>query len=208
MEEEYLTLKVAASAEFTERRSRFISDCAPVSNEEEAAAFLQEVKSHRRDANHHVYAYSLRQGHITRHSDDGEPQGTAGLPVLDVLRKSGVTDAAVVVTRYFGGILLGTGGLVRAYSHAASLALEQSGIAVMKLCSVLEVCCSYAQYSFVCALIPQHGGNIEQSDYTESVRIRFYMENGNIKNFKDALSDATCGACSAAVITQKYFDFS
>jgi uncharacterized YigZ family protein len=207
-EEEYRTLKAVATAEFTERRSRFIGDCAPVSSEEEATAFLQEVKSRRREANHHVYAYSLRKGHLTRHSDDGEPQGTAGMPVLDVLLKSGVTDAVIVVTRYFGGILLGTGGLVRAYSHAASLALERSGVAVMKLCSVLEVCCSYSQYSLACALIPQHGGTIEHSDYTDSVRIRFHMENGNLRNFQKALSDATCGTCSAQGISQKYFDLS
>lgn len=205
-EEEYRTLKAVAAAEFTERRSRFIGDCAPVSSEEEAAAFLQEVKSRRREANHHVYAYCLRKEHITRHSDDGEPQGTAGMPVLDVLLKSGVTDAAMVVTRYFGGILLGTGGLVRAYSHAASLALKQSGIAVMKRCSVLEVCCSYAQYSFVSSLIPQYEGTIERSNYSETVQIRFHMESGNLRNFQNALSDATCGACSAEVMDQKYFD--
>lgn len=209
MEEgEYRTLKAVAAAEFTERRSRFIGDCSPVSSEEEAAVFLQKVKSRRREANHYVYAYSLRQGHITRHSDDGEPQGTAGMPVLDVLLKSGITDAVMVVTRYFGGILLGTGGLVRAYSHAALLALEQSGVAVMKRCSILEVCCSYAQYSSVSSLIPQYGGAIEQSDYGESVRIRFHMESGNLRNFQSALSDATCGACSAEAINQKYFDLS
>lgn len=206
MKEEYRTLKIAASAEFTERRSRFIGNCAPVSSEEEAAAFLQGVKACHREAKHHVYAYSLRRGNLTRHSDDGEPQGTAGMPVLDVLLKSGVTDAAIVVTRYFGGILLGTGGLVRAYSHAASLALGQSGIAVMKLCFLLEVCCSYARYSAVSALISQHCGVVEQTDYTDSVRIRFHMASENLEDFRGALSDATCGTCPAEILDQKYFD--
>jgi uncharacterized YigZ family protein len=203
---EYQTLKTAASAEFTERRSRFIGDCAPVSSEAEATAFLQKIKVRYREAKHHVYAYSLRQGNITRHSDDGEPQGTAGMPVLDVLLKTGVTDAVMVVTRYFGGILLGTGGLVRAYSHAASIALEQSGIAVMQLCSLLEVSCEYAQYSVVNALIAQHGGSVEQTDYTDCVKIRFHIEKSRLKDFHNALSNATCGSCSAELLSEQYLD--
>jgi uncharacterized YigZ family protein len=208
MQEEYRTLKAAAAAEFTERRSRFIGDCAPVASEEEALSFLQKVKSRSREANHHVYAYSIRRGNITRHSDDGEPQGTAGMPVLDVLLKSGVTDAVVVVTRYFGGILLGTGGLVRAYSHAVSLVLGQSGIAVMKLCSVLEIPCSYAQYSLVSTLISQHGGVVEQTDFTDLVRIRFHMESEKLDNFNENLLNATGGTCFAEPLGQKYYDLS
>lgn len=206
MKEEYRTLKSAASVEFTERRSRFIGDAAPVATEEEAASFLQSIKARHREATHHVYAYTLREGNITRHSDDGEPQGTAGLPVLNVLLKSSITDAVVVVTRYFGGTLLGTGGLVRAYSHAASLALEQAGIAVMKFCAVATVCCSYAQYSAIAALIPRHGGVIEHTDYTDSVLIRFHMENENFAGFRSALSDLTCGKCSAEFLFGKYID--
>lgn len=208
MEQEYRMPKTTASAEFTERRSRFIGDCAPVSTEEEATAFLQTVKARHREANHHVYAYSLREGRATRHSDDGEPQGTAGMPVLDVLLKSGVTNAAIVITRYFGGILLGTGGLARAYSHAAFITLEQSGVAVMKLCSQIEVRCSYTQYSAVSALISQYGGTTEQAEYTDSVRLFFHMENKNLGNFRSALTDATCGTCSAELLSQKYFDLS
>ncbi|XOQ44332.1 MAG: YigZ family protein [Clostridium sp.] len=206
MQEEFRTLKAAASAEFVERRSKFISDAAPAATEEEAASFLQSVKARHREATHHVYAYILRQGNITRHSDDGEPQGTAGLPVLDVLRKNGITNAVVVVTRYFGGTLLGTGGLVRAYSRAASLVLEQAGIAVMKFCSVVSVRCSYSQYSAVAALISQHGGKIEHTDYSESVQIRFYIENKSLQGFRRALSDLTCGTCSAEILCEKYFD--
>ena len=111
---EYKTIRLREEAEFIERRSRFIGHACPVKTEEEAVAFINEMKAKYWDASHNVYAYCLREGQIKRYSDDGEPQGTAGIPVLDVLQKSGVVDTAVVVTRYFGGILLGAGGLVRA----------------------------------------------------------------------------------------------
>ncbi|MVB13027.1 IMPACT family member YigZ [Caprobacter fermentans] len=206
MEEEYRTLKAAVRVEFTDRRSRFIGAAAPVADEEEAISFLRREKALYREANHHVYAYSLRKGGIARHSDDGEPQGTAGLPVLDVLLKSEITDAVVVVTRYFGGTLLGTGGLVRAYSHTAAIALEQSGVAVMKPCSVLDISCGYARYSAVAALIPQYGGVIDHTGYTDTVEIRFHMESKNLKAFSDALSDVTCGECGTELVSEKYFD--
>ncbi|HBN81058.1 MAG TPA: YigZ family protein, partial [Ruminococcaceae bacterium] len=120
----YLTVRREASAEFTERRSRFIGCAKPVGTEKDALSFLNTIRSKHWDASHNVYAYALRSGQLRRYSDDGEPQGTAGIPVLDVLVKSGLVDTAVVVTRYFGGVLLGAGGLVRAYSHAASLAVR------------------------------------------------------------------------------------
>lgn len=204
MEEEYRTLKASATAEFTERRSRFLGDAAPVCREEEATAFLQSVKNRHKEARHYVYAYCLRQERINRHSDGGEPQGTAGMPVLEVLLKSGVTDAVIVVTRYFGGILLGAGGLIRAYSHAASLALQQSGIAVMKRCAVLEIGCSYAQYAAVGALIARFGGETDHTEYMDSVRIRFHLERKNLNLFCRALSDATCGKCRAELLSEKY----
>ena len=139
---EYKTIRLREEAEFIERRSRFIGHACPVKTEEEAVAFINEMKAKYWDASHNVYAYCLREGQIKRYSDDGEPQGTAGIPVLDVLQKSGVVDTAVVVTRYFGGILLGAGGLVRAYSHGASIALEAAGIVTMGLCTLGVVSCS------------------------------------------------------------------
>ena len=110
--ESYRTVKQETSAEFIEKRSKFIGYIKPVQTEEEAIAFIQSIKSKHWDATHNVYAYSLREGQTRRYSDDGEPQGTAGIPTLDVLQKADITDAVVVVTRYFGGILLGGGGLV------------------------------------------------------------------------------------------------
>ena len=129
---EYKTVTMDTSDEFVEKRSRFIGYIRPVKTEEEAIAFINQIKSKHWDATHNVYAYCLREGQVKRYSDDGEPQGTAGIPTLDVLLKSEVTDVVVVTTRYFGGILLGGGGLVRAYSHAASLALAKAQVVTMR----------------------------------------------------------------------------
>ncbi len=135
---DYKTVRAAASGELTEKRSRFIGYCKPVSTEEEATAFIASIRSRHWDARHNVYAYSLREGNLRRYSDDGEPSGTAGMPVLDVLQKSGVTDVCVVVTRYFGGVLLGTGGLVRAYSQAARLGLNAAQGVILSMNDMLD----------------------------------------------------------------------
>ena len=130
----YYTISKPAKGSFIEKRSEFIGHIAPVKTNDEAVAFINSIKAEHRKAKHNVYAYILRQDNISRYSDDSEPQGTAGMPVLDVLRKRGLTDVCVVVTRYFGGILLGGGGLVRAYSHAASIACDAADIMHMCLC--------------------------------------------------------------------------
>lgn len=195
--EEYKTVSGEAEAEFTERRSRFIGRAKPVHTEEEAAEFLQAVRSAGREATHHVYAYVLREGHAQRYSDDGEPQGTAGVPVLDVLLKSGVTDTAVVVTRYFGGILLGAGGLVRAYSHGASIALEAARVVTMAPCFEASLTCDYASYGKIPPLVAAQGGTVDGADFTDRVTVRFHLPCGEAEPFGAALADATCGACVA-----------
>ena len=205
MDGEYRTAIRAASARFTERRSRFIGYASPVSGEAEAEAFLREIRSRNREAAHNAYAWSLREGLNRRHSDDGEPQGTAGMPALEVLLKSGVTDTAIVVTRYFGGILLGAGGLVRAYSRAASLALQEAGVATMRPCFLAEVFCGYERYSRIAALISEFGGVSDGADFTDRVRIRFHMECRKLPAFQAALSDATGGECLAETGARKFF---
>lgn len=122
----YKTVSRCGTAELVEKKSRFLGFCQPVSTEEEALAFLNEIRAQYRDATHHVYAYSLREQHLQRFSDDGEPQGTSGLPTLEVLTKGNICDAILVTVRYFGGTLLGTGGLVRAYGKSAREALLAS----------------------------------------------------------------------------------
>ena len=129
-----ITLADTVSVEMEERKSIFIGHAAPVKDEEDARRFLEEKRREYHDATHNVYAYLLNGGAVARYSDDGEPQGTAGIPVLNVIKMSGATDLCVVVTRYFGGILLGTGGLVRAYGGAASGVLDQAGTVRMEPC--------------------------------------------------------------------------
>ena len=146
MADSYKTVQLETCDEFTEKRSRFIGYIKPVQTEEEAIAFIQSIKTKHWDARHNVYAYCLREGQIKRYSDDVEPQGTAGIPTLDVLLKTGVTDVVVVVTRYFGGILLGGGGLVRAYSHATRLAVEKAQVITMAVCKLCALTCDYNQY--------------------------------------------------------------
>lgn len=203
--ERYKTVLAEAQAEFTERRSRFIGRAKPVRTEEEATAFVQAVREAEREAKHHVYAYVLRDGHTQRYSDDGEPQGTAGVPVLDVLLKSGVTDTAVVVTRYFGGILLGTGGLVRAYSHGASIALEAARAVTMAPCFESCLACDYASYGRIPALVAAHGGTVDGTDFTDRVTVRFHLPCEAADSFQAALADATCGACTAEFGEKKYY---
>ena len=129
----YRTLGQRASAEFVEKKSRFIGHACPVETEEEALAFLESIRREHRDATHNCYAYTVGQNMgIMRYSDDGEPGGTAGLPMMDVLKKRDVRNCCVVVTRYFGGVLLGAGGLVRAYTHGTAIALDAARVVVME----------------------------------------------------------------------------
>lgn len=203
--EEYRTIQAEAEAVFTERRSRFVCRSKPVQSEEEALGFLHAVRSSCWDANHNVFAYSLRVGGVKRFSDDGEPQGTAGMPVLDVLLKSGVTDAAIVVTRYFGGILLGTGGLVRAYSRGASLALEQARIIVMRSCLCCSLKCGYGEYGKISTLLPESGGTVDHTNFTDTVEVAFHIEPENLPEFEKKLADATRGTCRVKTSEEKYF---
>lgn len=201
---EYLTLKAEGANEFTEKKSRFLGAAAPVQTQEQAVAFVARLKKQYWDAKHNVFAYVLRSGE--QHcSDDGEPQGTAGVPVLNVLLKSGVTDAVVVVTRYFGGILLGAGGLVRAYSHGASIAVEQAGIVCMKPCPLLQASCTYSQYGKVGALVPEHDAVVDDTSFTDLVTLQFHMEAERLAGLNAALADATAGTVQVRQIGEKYF---
>lgn len=203
---EYKTVRENACAEFVERRSRFIGYVRPVTTEEDAISFLNEIRQKHWDATHNVYAYSLRGGQLRRYSDDGEPQGTAGMPVLEVLQKPGIVDTAIVVTRYFGGVMLGAGGLVRAYSHTASLGVQAAKPIVMRLCSLLYLQCDYSQYGILAALIPECGGVVDDSEFTEIVTLRFHMAKEEVPLFCKRLADATGGTVEAEQAGEKYFE--
>ena len=175
MSDSYKTVKIESFGEFIEKRSRFIGYCKPVKTEEDATAFINEIRAKHWDARHNVYAYSLREGNLRRYSDDGEPSGTAGMPVLDVITKNEVYDVCVVVTRYFGGILLGKGGLVRAYAQGAKLALEAGQVIKMQSCLLCSLGCSYNQYGKVSAAVIDAGALIDDTLYEADVVIKFHM---------------------------------
>ena len=140
----YKTVREEASDSFIVEKSEFIGRILPVKTEEEAIAFIDKVRSENRKARHNCYAYVLSEGNITRYSDDAEPQGTAGPPILDVIQKSGLSDVCIVVTRYFGGILLGKGGLTRAYSNGASIAVSAAKVMEMYPAYEVTAICDYS----------------------------------------------------------------
>ena len=189
----YKTIIRSGEAEYVDRRSRFISAVIPATCEQDCLDFITERKSKYWDARHNVYAYSLREGNCRRYSDDGEPQGTAGVPTLDVLTKSEVTDICVVTTRYFGGVLLGTGGLVRAYSHSVSLALENAGIVTM--CPVIdcELKCEYFLYGKLDALLSSFDVLDKVCDFAEGVHIKFAVKKDLVDILEASITDATAG---------------
>lgn len=202
---EYITIKRDAAEEFVEKRSRFIGYIKHVTAEEEAVEFINAIRSKHWDARHNVYAYNLRANNQSRYSDDGEPSGTAGQPVLSVLTKSETVDAVIVVTRYFGGILLGTGGLVRAYSHAAALALAAAEPQIMRECINCTLTCTYDQYGRISSLIPENGGFVDGSDFAAQVDMSFHMPPECLPQFEKKLADVTMGKMSVKCGNCEFF---
>lgn len=174
--ETYTTVSREAHVEFEEKRSLFIGHAIHATSEEEALSFVKQLKKQYSDATHNVYAYHMKGGILARYSDDGEPQGTAGLPVLETIRKSGVDDVCVVVTRYFGGILLGAGGLVRAYSHSAAIALEGAEIVTYEPYVEYELRCGYSEYQKYQAILTTLGAVTDGCDFAADVTVRFAVK--------------------------------
>ena len=204
----YLTISQNASASFIEKRSEFIGYIAPVKTNDEAVAFINSIKAEHRKAKHNVYAYILREDNISRYSDDGEPQGTAGVPVLDVLKKRGLTDVCVVVTRYFGGILLGGGGLVRAYSHAASLACDAAHIMDMCLCHRLKITADYGMYGKISYLLPNFETITVNSNFGSDVTLEILVLSEKLDALSKELTEATNGSAEIEDCEELYEDFS
>ena len=202
----YKTVKKRAHDEFTEKRSRFIGYVCPVQTVEEANGFISEIKQKHWDAKHNVYAYILRDGNIKKYSDDGEPQGTAGMPALNVLQKEGLTDCVLVVTRYFGGILLGGGGLVRAYSHAAKLAVDAGGTVTRAECSIVKIRCDYTFYGRLASLIPEQGGIVEDTAFEDAVTVKMRIPQELEPAFEARLVDLSNGTCRGEIIDTVFAD--
>lgn len=205
MIKDYKTVQNESNSEFTEKRSRFIGYCKPVTTEQEAVDFINSKRSEHWNATHNVYAYSLREGNIKRYSDDGEPSGTAGMPVLDVITKNEIYDVCIVVTRYFGGVLLGTGGLVRAYSQGAKVALDAGNVVMMQSCLMCQARCSYNQYGKVSSLIMEIGATIDDTVYEADVLIKFHIKPEYLDKLNKQLADATSGEIQAVSDSENYF---
>lgn len=204
MKDSYTTLLHAGESEYIEKRSRFLGHARPCKSEEEALRFLSEMRKTYSDARHNVYAYLLSDGNLMRYSDDAEPQGTAGMPVLEVLRKSGVTDAAVVVTRYFGGILLGTGGLARAYSAAAAAALENAEIVTYREAVLLTLTCDYSEYGRINALLPSFTCLPENTAFADAVTLRLLLLREQTESFSEKLREMTAGKVTPRILESRY----
>lgn len=205
MAKDYKTVLENASDEFVEKRSRFIGYCKPVKTEQEAIDFINEKRSEHWNATHNVYAYSLREGNIKRYSDDGEPSGTAGMPVLDIIVKNEIFDVVVVVTRYFGGVLLGTGGLVRAYSHGSKIAVEAAKPVIMQNCLVCDARCAYNQYGKVSSLIIGVGAAVDDTVYESDVLVKFHIKPDLLGTLNKKLADATSGEVTVEQKDEQYF---
>ena len=190
---EYKTVENEASDFFIEKKSRFIGYVCPVKTQEEATQFINKIKSKHWDATHNVSAFVLRENNIQRCSDDGEPSGTAGVPVLDAILKAGIVDVCVVATRYFGGTMLGAGGLVRAYSHTSKIALEAGSIITMAQCSILETTVEYSFYERLNNLLSEFKANIINTEFSDNVKITFSVKEACQTSVEDKLIDISGG---------------
>lgn len=203
---DYKTIKEFATDEFVEKKSRFIGYIMPVKTEKQAIEFVQKISKKHFDATHNVYAYILKDEQIKRYSDNGEPQGTAGIPVLDVLQKEGLVDVCVVVTRYFGGIMLGAGGLVRAYSHGASIAVKASNIMNMTTCCQVKFECEYSLYGKLSYLFPSYNIRVLNTDFNVSVCIEILIRKDRLESFTKELTELSNGQVTPYVIGEIFDD--
>lgn len=198
-EPSYKTIRGTYEAEIVEKKSRFIAAIAHVETEDEALAFLESIKVDHRMARHHVYAYVLHATGRVRYSDDGEPQKTAGLPTLEVIQHAGLQDVIIVTTRYFGGVLLGTGGLVRAYTQAAQAGIAAADIVAISQCVDLEVVLTYDYYEQAIRLAEQHEAKVKNSDFTDSVKLELLLLAGKEEALITALNELTHGKAQIKV---------
>ena len=195
---EYYIPSGPGEAEFTQKRSRFLGHVRMAESEEEARAFIAEMKRKYYDARHNCWCYAIKDG-PERYSDDGEPQGSAGIPMLEVLRRRGVTNAVCVVTRYFGGVLLGTGGLLRAYTQSAADALDAAGVAVVRAWTEAEARCSYAQAERMKTEAAALGAVTEDVVYGADVTLKLLIPREKTEAVKARLFDASAGSVRLAV---------
>lgn len=204
--EEYLVPGKDAVTEFTERRSRFIGHIWVTDTEDEALERIRAMREKHWDATHNVYAYIIKDG-ATRYSDDGEPQGTAGMPVLEVLRREGLNNVCCVVTRYFGGILLGAGGLVRAYARSAKDAVDAAGISVKRIWSRIEIACPYSLYERIVREVTAQEGVTDDTQFGADVCLTVLLPAKNTQAFFTRIADLSGGTVKGSILGQEYRAF-
>ena len=203
---EYLIPTKDADAEFVEKRSRFIGHIFHTETEEEALACLKKMREKYWDATHNVYAYIIKDG-ATRFSDDGEPGGTAGMPVLQVLQREGIFNVTCVVTRYFGGILLGAGGLVRAYAHSAKIALDAAGRSMKRVWTGVYLPCPYSWFERIKIEIAAFGGIIQKSDFGMDVEFELLLPEAQVQPFLARVFDISAGTIEGMILENEYRAF-
>ena len=200
MSEEYFVPCAEAESEFTEKRSRFIGRVQRVESEADARAYIEKIKKQHYDARHNCWCYVIHEGGAVRYGDDGEPQGTAGQPMLNVFQREGVENVVCVVTRYFGGVLLGAGGLTRAYAKSAKDALDAAGKAKMTLWTRERVAVPYPLFERLTRLIDAQGGVAEGSDYGAEVAVTLRLPEGQTESFAAALTELSGGSISPEIL--------
>lgn len=202
---EYFIPTAASETELVEKRSRFLGRVWRVSSEEEARARIEESKKRHYDARHNCWCYVIKDGPV-RYSDDGEPQGTAGQPMLGVFQKEGVVNVCCVVTRYFGGVLLGAGGLVRAYTQSAKDALDAAGISVVRRWVAMEIPCTYAQLESIRREVESARGVVENVDYGADVVLSALLPEEGAADFAAHLLDVSAGTVEALEAGEQFRD--
>ena len=200
---EYFIPAGAGEAEFVEKRSSFLGHVRYVETEDEAKAFVTEMKKKFYDARHNCWCYIIKDGAV-RYSDDGEPQGTAGIPMLEVLKREGVTNVVCVVTRYFGGVLLGTGGLLRAYTKSAKDALNAAGICVVRRWVKAEIACSYAMLERLKTECTAIGGVVADIEYSADVCLKLLLPEDKADAFSQRTADVAAGASELEITGEEF----
>ncbi len=203
MEEVYVTLGKEGVSEFEMKKSVFIGHAAPVKSEEEALEYIAKYKKKYSDATHNVWAYLIKKGNLMRYTDDGEPSGTSGIPVLDVIRKGGFTDAVIVVTRYFGGTLLGTGGLVRAYSAAAKEAVDDAGLASFRTFDEIIVETDYQMYQKLKNYLKHPDIIVDETEFSGTVMVKIAVLDTSSESVCKDISEMSAGRAVIEKIGQR-----
>lgn len=200
---EYLIPAGDGEAEYTEKRSSFLGHVRTVETEDEAKAFVAAMKKKYHDARHNCWCYIIKDGAV-RYSDDGEPQGTAGIPMLEVFKREGISNVVCVVTRYFGGVLLGAGGLLRAYTKSAKDALDAAGVSLMRRWAKAELCCTYALSERVKLECQSSGGVIGETEYGTGVTYKLMLPEECVAELSQRINDLSSGACELTVTGEAF----